>query len=103
MSNRFLFIRFLFSSDSIKSSSSVTAPKSLREWHEQPVNLSEQPPLTERVNVQILSPNSDRVNKLNESLGFYKNFLFRQLLVSLLIMILQVLSLVMKNRNLKKL
>ncbi len=47
--------------DSIKSSSSVIAPKSLREWHEQPVNLSEQPPLTEKVNVQILSPNTDRV------------------------------------------
>jgi hypothetical protein len=45
--------------DSIKSSASVTAPKSLREWHEQPVNLSEQPPLTEKVNVQILSPTSD--------------------------------------------
>jgi hypothetical protein len=53
--------------DSIKSSSSVTAPKSLREWHEQPVNLSEQPPLTEKVNVQILSPSSDRVNSLLKS------------------------------------
>ncbi len=52
--------------DSVKSSSSVTAPKSLREWHEQPVNLSEQPPLIEKVNVQILSPNSDRVNKSNK-------------------------------------
>ncbi len=38
------------------------APKSLREWHEQPVNLLEQPAL-EKVNVQILSPNSERVNK----------------------------------------
>ncbi|UJR31410.1 hypothetical protein I4U23_018903 [Adineta vaga] len=46
--------------DSIKSNSNIIAPKSLREWHEQPVNLSEQPPLNEKVNVQILSPNSDR-------------------------------------------
>ncbi|CAF1152343.1 unnamed protein product [Rotaria sp. Silwood1] len=46
--------------DSNKSSSSVTAPKSLLEWHEQPVNLSEQPLLPEKVHVQILSPNSDR-------------------------------------------
>jgi hypothetical protein len=38
----------------------VIAPKSLREWHEEPANLIEQPPLTEKVNVQILSPNSDR-------------------------------------------
>ncbi|CAF0852735.1 unnamed protein product [Rotaria sordida] len=46
--------------DSNKSSSSLTTPKSLREWHEQPVNLSEQPPLPERVHVQILSPNSSQ-------------------------------------------
>ncbi|CAF0866820.1 unnamed protein product [Adineta steineri] len=46
--------------ESIKSNTNIIAPKSLREWHEQPVNLSEQPPLSEKVNVQILSPNSDR-------------------------------------------
>ncbi|CAF1149757.1 unnamed protein product [Adineta ricciae] len=46
--------------DSNISNYNVNAPKSLREWHEQPVNLSEQPPLSEKVNVQILSPNSDR-------------------------------------------
>jgi len=39
----------------------IRAPKSLREWHEQPVNLLEQPSLLEKVNVQILSPNSGRV------------------------------------------
>lgn len=53
----------VFFIDSIQSNSNVVAPKSLREWHEQPVNLSEQPPLSEKVNVQILSPNTDRVNK----------------------------------------
>lgn len=35
-------------------------PKSLREWHEKPVNLLEQPFLLEKFNVQILSPNSER-------------------------------------------
>jgi hypothetical protein len=39
----------------------VRAPKSLCEWHEQPVNLLEQPSLLEKVNVQILSPNIERV------------------------------------------
>ncbi|CAF4756663.1 unnamed protein product, partial [Rotaria magnacalcarata] len=34
--------------------------KSLLEWHEQPVDLSEQPPLPERGRVHILSPNTDR-------------------------------------------
>lgn len=42
------------------------APKSLREWHEQPVNLLEQPSL-EKVNVQILSPNHDRVFEKSKS------------------------------------
>ena len=42
--------------DSLKSSANVTAPKSLLEWHEQPANLLEQPSLTDKVNVQILSP-----------------------------------------------
>ncbi|CAF3669030.1 unnamed protein product [Rotaria sp. Silwood1] len=37
-------------------------PKSLREWHEKPVNLLEQPYLIKNVNVQILSPNSDRTH-----------------------------------------
>lgn len=36
-------------------------PKSLQDWPEQPVNLLEQPSLSEKVNVQILSPNIDRV------------------------------------------
>jgi hypothetical protein len=45
----------------IGSSQMIRAPKSLREWHEQPVNLLEQPSLLEKVNVQILSPNSERV------------------------------------------
>jgi hypothetical protein len=63
---RICFYKNFISLDSSKSSSSIIAPKSLREWHEQPVNLSEQPPLTERVNVQILSPNSDRVRKLKK-------------------------------------
>ena len=49
--------------DSNISNYNANAPKSLREWHEQPVNLSEQPPLSEKVNVQILSPNIDRVRK----------------------------------------
>jgi hypothetical protein len=40
----------------------IKGPKSLRECHEQPGNLLEQPFLLEKVNVQILSPNSDRVN-----------------------------------------
>ncbi|CAF2752319.1 unnamed protein product [Rotaria sp. Silwood2] len=40
----------------------IRGPKSLREWHEQPVNLLEQPYLLENVNVQILSPNSDRTH-----------------------------------------
>jgi hypothetical protein len=57
----FVLIGFDFL-DSTRSNSSITAPKSLREWHEQPVNLLEQPSLTEKANVQILSPNSDRVN-----------------------------------------
>lgn len=43
------------------------APKSLREWHEQPVNLLEQPSL-EKVNVQILSPNHDRVIQSSSSI-----------------------------------
>ena len=47
--------------DSVRSNSSATTPKSLRESQEQPVNLNEQPSLTGKVNVQILSPNSDRV------------------------------------------
>ncbi|CAF1949812.1 unnamed protein product [Rotaria magnacalcarata] len=46
--------------DSTKSNSSITASKSLLEWHEQPVDLSEQPPLPERGRVHILSPNTDR-------------------------------------------
>ncbi|CAF1075812.1 unnamed protein product [Rotaria sordida] len=44
------------------NSQMARAPKSLREWHEQPVNLLEQPYLLQNVNVQILSPNSDRTN-----------------------------------------
>ena len=48
-------------SDTSTSNSTTIAPKSLREWHEQPVNLLEQSALSERVNVQILSPNSERV------------------------------------------
>lgn len=50
--------------DSVRSNSSATTPKSLRESQEQPVNLNEQPPMTGKVNVQILSPNSDRVRWL---------------------------------------
>ncbi|CAF4276666.1 unnamed protein product, partial [Rotaria sp. Silwood2] len=46
--------------DSNKSSSNLTTPKSLRECHEKPVDLSEQPPLSEKVHIQILSPISDR-------------------------------------------
>jgi len=42
------------------SSQMFRAPKSLREWHEQPANLLEQPSLLEKVNVQILSPNTER-------------------------------------------
>ncbi len=34
-------------------------PKSLREWHEEPASLLEQPYLLEKVNVQILSPNNE--------------------------------------------
>ena len=41
-------------------------PKSLREWHEQPVNLLEQPSL-EKVNVQILSPNHNRIFEKSKS------------------------------------
>lgn len=48
--------------DSGRTSVSVISPKSLLEWHEQPVNLSEQPPLPEEARIQILSPNADRVN-----------------------------------------
>jgi len=48
----------------------IRAPKSLREWHEQPVNLLEQPFLLEKVNVQILSPKTHppffSVNDLHE-------------------------------------
>ncbi len=39
----------------------IRAPKSLREWHEQPANLLAQPSFLEKVHVQILSPNSERV------------------------------------------
>ncbi|CAF1251208.1 unnamed protein product [Adineta steineri] len=41
----------------------VRGPKSLREWHEQPASLLEQPSLLEKVNIQILSPNSDRTHR----------------------------------------
>ncbi|CAF2066649.1 unnamed protein product [Rotaria magnacalcarata] len=44
------------------SSQLVRAPKSLREWHEQPANLLEQPFLLDNVNVQILSPHSERTH-----------------------------------------
>jgi len=42
------------------SSQMSKTPKSLRESYEQPANLLEQPFFLERVNVQILSPNSER-------------------------------------------
>jgi hypothetical protein len=61
--NIYFFV--FFSPDIVKSNSNIIAPKSLREWHEEPANLIEQPPLTEKVNVQILSPNIDRVNQLD--------------------------------------
>jgi hypothetical protein len=41
----------------------VRAPQSLCESHEQPASLLEQPSLLEKVNIQILSPNRDRVNE----------------------------------------
>ena len=81
--------------DNSRSNSIILAPKSLCEWHEQPVNLLEQPIICEKVHVQILSPNIDRVSKF---LKVKKdNFLlrFRQLLVSLLKTIVQ-------HRNSKK-
>lgn len=46
----------------IGSSQLIKGPKSLREWHEQPVNLLDQSFPLDQVNVQILSPNMDRVN-----------------------------------------
>lgn len=55
-----LFDLFVASVVHLGHSQMNKAPKSLREWHEQPVNLLEQPSL-EKVNVQILSPNHDRV------------------------------------------
>ncbi|CAF0983387.1 unnamed protein product [Adineta ricciae] len=45
------------------SSQLLRTPKSLCEWHEQPVNLLEQPFLLDTVNIQILSPNSDRTQR----------------------------------------
>ena len=65
--------------DSVRSNSSATAPKSLRESQEQPVNLSEQPSLTGKVNVQILSPNTDRVCSLpiDQSMMNFSCFLFQ--------------------------
>ena len=77
----------------------VRTPKSLCEWHEQPVNLLEQPFLFENVNVQILSPNNDRVktiSKYKKHLTFV--FFYRIILLSILIMIL-----CMANRSQKKL
>lgn len=41
----------------------IKTPKSLLEWDEQPASLLEQPCLLEKVNVQILSPDSDRVKQ----------------------------------------
>ena len=55
------------------------APKSLREWHEQPVNLLEQPSL-EKVNVQILSPNHDRVTRNFSSFSLFSFYSSRHLL-----------------------
>jgi len=95
---KYLFLSEIsfFSLEIVKSNSNIIAPKSLRQWLEEPANLTEQPPLTEKVNVQILSPNIDRVNQLDFFFS-YENFLFRHL-VFLLTMILQVLSYQMENR-----
>lgn len=61
-----------FVADNLKTN----APKSLLEWHEQPANLLEQPPLSDKVNVQILSPNAEHVKKVRPMKTEMKVFVF---------------------------